>query len=215
METKTPITLVIADDHEFLRAGIRKILSEEPDMQVIGEAENGDQVKKLVASLRPQVLLLDLIMPDTSPAGLERWVRRNYPETITLVLTAHDRDAYLASMIEAGVAGYMTKNQGSEQLIAAIRRAVGGEILFDSAQVVRARNWHEQAGKKWETLTKREREVLQLLAEGLDNEAIAEKLMISPKTIEFHITNILKKLKVNSRHKAVAWFHDNISENLE
>ena len=83
------ITIVIADDHEFLRVGIRSTLNQETDMKVVGEAENGSQVKELVARLQPKVLLLDLIMPDTSPTQLERWVRHNYPETVTLVLTAH------------------------------------------------------------------------------------------------------------------------------
>ena len=99
------ITVFIADDHEMTRKGIRNFLDQAPDIQVVGEAEDGDEVKRLVAHLQPRVLLLDLVMPNLSPAELEKWIRTNYPETITLVLTAHDRDAYLSGMIEAGVAG--------------------------------------------------------------------------------------------------------------
>src|SRR4026207_676099 len=103
------ITVLIADDHEMTRKGILEFLEQAPDIQIVGEAQDGDEIKRFVADLRPQILLLDLIMPNLIPAELERWVRTNYPETITLVLTAHDRDAYLSNMMEAGVAGYLDK----------------------------------------------------------------------------------------------------------
>src|SRR5512143_632923 len=118
------ITVLIADDHPIARAGIRTILEEAPDLRVIGEAEDGDAAQNLVAELQPRVLLLDLKMPGLSSAEVEKWVRNNFPNVITLVLTAHDRDAYLSQMLEAGVSGYMDKNTRGEQLIAAIRRAV-------------------------------------------------------------------------------------------
>lgn len=201
------ITVLLADDHPTTLAGIRAILQEAPDIQVVGETDNGKDAMRLVTELCPQVLLLDLIMPGPSPAELERWVRANCPETNTLVLTAHDRDAYLSSMMDAGAVGFISKTEKAEQLIQAIRLAAGGEILFDSEQLARAQGWREKAGNKWESLTDREREILRLLSDGLDNKAIAEKLVISSKTTAFHVTNILKKLGVNSRHEAVAWLH--------
>src|SRR3990170_5763846 len=103
------ITLLLADDHPMVRAGIRALLMKAPDIQIVGEAQDGNETLRLVAKLRPKILLLDLKMPGPSPSEIEKWVRENYPETITLVLTAHDRDAYLSSMVEAGAAGYLDK----------------------------------------------------------------------------------------------------------
>lgn len=141
------ITVLLADDHPATRAGIRAMLSRHPDIQVVGEAENGNEVEKLVDKLCPQILLLDLVMPGPAPAELERRIREKHPEVITLVLTAHDRDAYLANMIDAGVSGYLHKTERAERLAEAIRRAAHGEILFDSEQLKRARDWREGAGK--------------------------------------------------------------------
>ncbi len=105
MQKKT-ISILLADDHPLARQGIRSILEKVSDMEIIGEAQDGDEIKQLVADLKPQILLLDLKMPHLSPAALEKWVRINYPETITIVLTGHDRDVYLSNMMDAGVAGY-------------------------------------------------------------------------------------------------------------
>jgi len=200
------ITVLIADDHEMTRKGIRGFLDQAPDMQIVGEARDGDEIKRLVAKLRPQMLLLDLIMPKLSPAELEKWVRENYPETITLILTAHDRDAYLASMMEAGAAGYLDKKMRAGDLISSIRRAARGEFLFDKKQLERARRWREAVSGKWESLSKREREVLQLLTEGAENKAIAESLEITVNTIEKHLENIYRKLGTTSRAEAILWW---------
>ncbi len=200
------ITVLLADDHEMTRKGIRNFLEQVQDIQVVGEAQGGDEIKRLVADLRPQILLLDLIMPDLSPAELEKWVRTNYPETITLVLTSHDRDTYLSSMMEAGVAGYLDKKLRAAQLISAIRRAARGEILFDKKQLERARRWREAVSQKWESLSDREREVLQMLTEGVENKAIAASLGIAVNTVEKHLENIYKKLGVASRTEAIHWW---------
>jgi DNA-binding NarL/FixJ family response regulator len=169
----------------------------------------------MVGKLRPKILLLDLKMPGLSAAELEKWVRENYPETITLVLTAHDRDAHLANMMEAGAAGYMSKGESAAGLIGAIRRAANGEILFDVEQFARARRWRETVSEKWASLTERERQVLKLIAEGMDNKAIASSLNITSKTAAFHVTHILEKLGLDSRQKAVAWIHEHLSDDLE
>jgi DNA-binding NarL/FixJ family response regulator len=118
-------------------------------------------------------------------------------------------------MLDAGVSGYMDKNTRSEQLIAAIRRAVSGEMLFSSEQIRRARQWRQQEGLKWQQLTPRERQILQCLANGLDNAGISSLLSISQKTVAFHITNILEKLQVVSRQEAATWFNKNIPDDLE
>ncbi|HQE93024.1 MAG TPA: response regulator transcription factor [Anaerolineae bacterium] len=210
-----PIRLLIADDHPVTRAGIRTVLSAAPDICIVGEAQNGQEVQALVSQLHPRILLLDLRMPETHPAEIECWVRTHVPETITLVLTAHDHDAYLSSMMEAGAAGFLAKSESAERLSAAIRRAASGEILFDDAQWVRAYRWRRDAGEKWESLTERERQALKLLAQGLSNKAIAEKLCVTSKTVAYHITNILSKLGVASRQEAAAWAHAHLPVDLE
>jgi two-component system, NarL family, response regulator LiaR len=209
------ITLVLADDHAVARAGIRAILSNVPDIEIIGEAENGDEVLALVAKLQPRMLLLDLKMPGKPSAEIEKWVRTNYPGTVTLVLTAHDRDSYLTQMIDAGAAGLLDKSESGERLVGAIRRAARGEILFDSAQLDRARQWRASAGERWESLTNREREILRLLVQGFDNAHIAEVLTVTSKTVAYHVTNILEKLDVTSRQEAVAWVHKYLPDALE
>ena len=209
------ITLVLADDHAVARAGVRAILSSAEDIQIVGEAENGDAVQELVAKHQPRILLLDLKMPGPHPAEIEKWVRTNYPNTVTLVLTAHDRDSYLTKMIDAGAAGLIDKSESGERLLGAIRRAATGEILFDRGQLDRARHWREATGQKWESLTNREREILGLLVQGFDNAHIARVLTVTPKTVAYHVTNVLEKLEVSSRQEAVAWVHKYLPDNLE
>ncbi len=205
LQQKT-ITVLIADDHEITRKGIRSLLEKTPDMKVLGEAQDGDEIRRLVARCHPQILLLDLIMPNHSPVEFEKWVRTNYPETITLVLTAHDRDSYLSGMMEAGAAGYLDKKLRAGQLISAIRRAACGEYLFDKKQLERARRWRQETSCKWESLSDREREVLQMLTEGADNKAIATSLGIKIDTVEKHLENVYRKLGVTSRTEAVHWW---------
>ncbi len=208
------IRLVLADDQPVTRAGLRTMLSEAPDIEIVGEAQDGIEAQELTARLRPHILLLDLVMPGPRPYEVERWVRTNCPETITLILTAHDRDAYLAEMVEAGAAGYLTKEISAQRLIEGIRRAVRGEVLFDGEQLERVRRWCEEAGEKLKGLSKRERQVLKLLVQGLDNAAIAEALNVTPKTAAFHVANILGKLEVDSRQAAIVWAHTYLPEDL-
>ncbi len=213
-EPKT-ITLILADDHPVAREGVRSILVNAPDIQIVGEAENGDGIKDLIPKLRPHILLLDLKMPGTSPFEIEKWVRENYPETITLVLTAHDRDIYLAGMMDTGIAGYLSKTERGENLIAAIRRAASGESLFTHEQFTRVKKWRHEAQEKWEKLTEREREVLLLMEQGLSNKAIAKQLDITSKTVAYHISAIFGRLDVESRHEAVVWHQKYFPNDLE
>jgi DNA-binding NarL/FixJ family response regulator len=200
------ISILLADDHPLAREGVRSILDKAPDMQIVGEAADGNQIKQMVADLCPDILLLDLKMPNLSPAELEKWVREKYPDTTTLILTAHDRDAYLVSIMEAGAAGYLNKKLQAGQLISAIRRAAHGEILFDKEQIERAYRWMSDVRKKWDSLSDREREILQLLTEGKDNKTIAGSLEITINTQEKYLSNIYKKLEVTSRTEAILWW---------
>lgn len=210
-----PISVLIVDDHPPLRAGVRAMLDKPSDICVVGEAENGDEAKKLLDELRPSILLLDLKMPGFSPAKFEEWARKNYPETTTLVLTAHDRDCYLASMMDAGVAGYLEKSERAETLIANIRAAASGKHLITLEQIDRARKWRQETEANWFKLTEREREVLLLMEQGLSNKTIAEKLGITLKTVAFHVSTIFKRLDVESRHEAVAWYHKHFPKDFE
>ncbi|HEU0293555.1 MAG TPA: response regulator transcription factor [Anaerolineales bacterium] len=211
----TKISVLIADDHPVAREGVRHILEQAPDIQIVGEAESGDEAMDLIPKLRPKILLLDLSMPGTPAREVEKWVREHYPETMTLVLTAHDRDYHLAGMMEAGAAGYLAKTERAENLIAAIRRAAKGEIIFTAEQIDRARRWRNDAENKWEKLTEREREVLRLMEQGFSNKTIARQLNITPKTVAYHISAIFNRLDVESRHEAVAWYQKYFPKDLE
>lgn len=203
---KKTITIMIVDNHPGWIEGVRMIIHKASDMQIVGEVQDGEQIKQKIAELQPDILLLDLVMPNHNPAELEKWVREKYPDVVTLVLTAHDRDAYLAGMMEAGAAGYLDKKMKANDLLDAIRRAARGEFLYDKEQMERAQRWRKEVGRKWDSLTKREREALQLLTEGADNNGIAASLNVSIHTVEKHLKNIFKKLDVTSRTEAVLWW---------
>lgn len=200
------ITVLVADDHPLALEGVRSIVSRAADIEIVGEAQDGSEIKQLIAELRPRILLLDLRMPNLSPVELEKWVHENYPETITLAFTAHHHVAYLAGMMEAGAAGYLDKKLEGSNILDSIRRAAYGEILYDPEQIEQVRQWREEVTLKRESLSKREREVLLLLAAGQDNRAIAASLQISINTVEKHVKNIYKKLGVSSRAEALRWW---------
>lgn len=192
------------------------MLENSPDIVVIGEAEDGKEAEKLLEELLPNIILLDLKIPGFSPFAFEKWARTQYPETITLVLTAHDCDAYLAGMMDAGASGFLSKTEAGEGLIAAIRSAMNSTSLFTEEQFSCAHCWRQEAGKKYESLSKRELQVLRLLAiEGYDNKCIAVRLGISAKTVGFYVSNILEKLDLHSRQEAVAWMRKYLPDNLE
>lgn len=199
------IRVLIVDDHPVIRQGIREILEGTPDIEVVGEAGDGAEAKEKVTTLRPDVMLLDLVMPGMKPLELETWTRAHYPETVTLVLTAHDRDAYLAKALEAGVVGFLTKEEPPQRLVEAIRRAAEGEVLITGGQMARAYSWQKAAGERWADLTDRERQIVNRLAWGQDTQQIAAALTVSERTVETHIGNLLGKLGVTSRAEAVAW----------
>jgi two-component system, NarL family, response regulator LiaR len=213
MENRS-IRLVLADDQELSRQGIRSILESAADIEIVGEAHNGYEAQQLVAELQPNVLLLDLIMPDVRPYEVEEWVSIHYPLVTTLILTGHDRRRFLARAITRGVKGYLTKDQSGQQLIEAIRRAVAGEFVITDEQLEQAAKWQREAGNPWDKLTRKERLVLQHLSTGKSNGQIAEALGIKLKTVESHVRSILKTLGVASRSEAIAWIFQNFLDGL-
>ena len=212
VQNEKSISVLIVDDHPATRAGIRAMIEKTSDMYVTGEAQDGEEARRLLAELRPKIILLDLVMPGFSPSTFEKWARENFPETITLVLTSHDRDAYLASMMEAGAAGYLDKSIREEGLVDAIRRAVSGQILFDNHQKLRAQRWYKDIEKKWNSLSERERQILRLLAMSATNKFISRELQITPKTVEKHLERIYHKLGVNSRSEAALWGPEHVRD---
>lgn len=199
------IWILIADNHETARAGIRLILANAPDIKVVGEAKNGVEVLQLVAELQPDVLLLALEISRPCPVEITEWVRANY-DTAVLVLTAYDHDGCLAMMVGAGVAGYLTKHEVAHWLPRTIRAAHSGQCLVTREQWARIENWRATVGKRLDSLTRRERQVLHQIAQGHDNRTIASNLDISHRTVEYHITHLLGKLHLRSRLEAATWF---------
>lgn len=208
------IHVLLADDHPAMRTGIRAILECAPDIEVVGEANDGVEVKELAVALHPQVLVLDLRMPGPRPADLVGWLQKHCPQTAVLILTAHNLDAYLSAVVRAGAAGFVLKEEAPETIVDTVRRAARRERLFSDWQLKRAQQWHREVGELWESLTEREREVLGLLAEGLSTVAIAELLTITPKTVEYHVTNILGKLCLTSRLEIMNWVHTHWPDGL-
>lgn len=199
------IRVLIVDDHPSVRQGVRAMLTQAPDIEVVGEAADGAEAMALVERLRPDVVLLDVEMPGPRAWEVEAWIRHTYPDIIGLVLSAHDRDAYLAEMMQAGAMGYLDKQLPAPQLVQAIRRAAQGECIFDVEQFRRAHCWRTEVQARWERLTPREKEVLTALAQEASTHEIAQQLGISPQTVETHICKLIRKLAVKNRAEAVAW----------
>ncbi len=202
------ITVLIADDHEITRKGIRDFLEQAPDIQGVDEAGDGDEIKRLVAELRPDILLLDYVMPGLDPVELQKWILEKGLATIILVLSAHHQDAYIAKMRAVGAKGYLDKKLRAGELIAHIRQVARGESVFTKEQAERARRWREDITAKLESLSERELEVLQMLTEGATNRAIAQSLGVTTRTVAKHLENIYKKLGVNSRAEAIHWWYE-------
>lgn len=202
-----PIRVLLADDHPLVRAGIRTVLAADPRVVLVGEASGGDDVPHLGRVLRPDVVLLDLNMPGPSPIQTVEALRVCCPAIKVIVLTAHDDDAYIQSMLNVGVAGYVLKDEAAEAVVQAILAVMQGGAWY-SRPVLDKLLHHAPHGStlvNTDSLTEREREVLRLLAQGLSNQEISNTLQIHVKTVEKHIANIFSKLGVASRVEAAAW----------
>ena len=199
------IRVLIVDDHPLTRQGIRTILEQAPDIEVVGEAADGTEAMALVEQLHPDVVLLDVEMPGPRAWEVEAWIRHNYPDITGLLLSAHNRDEYLSEMMEAGAVGYLDKHIPAPQLVQAIRRAVQGEYLFEVEQLRRAHHWRTEVLARWERLSPREKEVLQALAQEASTREIAQRLNIKPNTVDTHVRRLIHKLRVANRAEAIAW----------
>lgn len=202
--------IIIADDQALFREGLRTLLSTRPDMDVVGEAANGEEAIALVQQLRPNVVLMDLRMPKVDGIQATVRLRDHYPEIPVLVLTTFDDDANLFGALRAGAAGYLLKDVSSETLVSAIQAATRGESFLQSTvtgRVVAAfARLMESGGPRAEALvlplSPREREIVSLLGNGASNKEIADHLNLAEGTVKNHVTNILTKLDVRDRTQA-------------
>ena len=203
------IKILIADDHAVVREGTRRILEQERDMEVVGEAGDGEEAVNLATSLKPDVAIMDISMPKMDGIEATRRIKVVCPSINVLILSAYDDDQFIFSLLEAGAAGYLLKSVRSRELLDAIRAVYSGESVLHPSIARKVLNRFVSASGKPEgkepsvMLSDREMEVLKLAAKGLSNQDIAEKLCLSIRTVQGHLGHIFNKLQVGSRTEAV------------
>ena len=205
------IRLLLVDDHAVVRSGLRMLLATEGDVEIIGEAGTAAEALASAADLKPDVILMDIGLPDKSGIDATREIKAQFPNVAIVALTIHEDEEYFFKMLEAGASGYVPKRAAPEELLTAIRAAANGEVyLYPSMAKLLVRDYlvsepadREQSDNK--ALTDREQEVLTHLAEGESNDEIAKALVISPKTVARHRENIMRKLNLHSRAELVRY----------
>ena len=198
------ITLILADDHILVRSGLRMLLEAQPDMEIIAEVENGRQAVEQTLALRPDVVLMDVMMPDMNGIEATKIIKAAVPETAVMALTMYEDEQYFYEMLKAGASGYVPKRAAPEILVSAIHDVARGEIFLYpemAAQLVKnyIQKESDDDSSALSELTPRELEVIKLIADGLTNQEIGERLGISFKTVDRHRENIMRKLDVHSR----------------
>jgi two-component system, NarL family, response regulator NreC len=198
------VTIVLVDDHDIVRAGLRSILEAEKDFQIVGEASDGQAALQIVQHLKPDILLLDLVLPKLNGLDVARSVHNISPGTQVIVLSMHSNEAYVVDALKIGVAGYVLKDKATEEILEAIRYVLEGERYLSppiSGRVIESyiQRIQESSMDSYETLSDREREVFTLAAEGHSNPEIAQMLSISPRTVETHRSNVMRKLGLRTQ----------------
>lgn len=204
-EPRSPIRVLLADDHAVVRAGIRQFLEQADDIEVIAEADDGAAAKALIEEHSPSVAVLDIQMPEASGIEVTRWVRAHHREVGVLILTAYDDDPYVMAVLQAGANGYVLKTASPQEIIQAVRDVHAGNSALD-ATILQKMMAQVSAGVRQqpvEKLTDREIEVLTLVARGYTNKAIGVQLGISDRTVQGHLAHIFAKLQASSRTEAV------------
>ncbi len=201
-QAQPKIRVMLVDDHNVVRSGLGAFLSVMPDLELVGEAENGAEAVQRCAFLRPDVVLMDLMMPVLDGVAATQQIRAQHPNTHVIALTSFQENSLVQSALRAGAIGYLMKNVTADELATAIRAAHLGQMTL-SPEAARALVQPAPAPPAL-ALTEREREVLALMVEGLNNAEIAERLVVSVSTVKYHISNLLAKLGVDNRVAAVA-----------
>ena len=206
--------IVLADDHGIVRRGLKALLDTEDDIEVVGEALNGDEAIALAETLKPNVILMDIAMPGTNGLEATRLIKARFPAIQVLVLTMHRSEEYFFEILKTGASGYILKAAETNDLITAIRAVFRGEVFLYptmAKQLLSEYLKHLGEGEKSDqpTLTPREKEVLRLLAEGYSNGEIAKRLVVSLSTVHSHHTNIMRKLNLSSRHELILYARQN------
>ena len=203
--------VLLVEDHVVVRQGIKALLADEPDIEVVGEADNGREALRYVAELHPDVVLMDISMPGLNGIEATRQIRQNYPEVKVVILSMYANEEYVFQLLRADASGYVLKQSDSSEVLTAIRAALsGGSFLSPPISRAVIDDYVRRAEARGQTdeldlLTSREREVLQLLAEGLSNRKIAEQLSISVKTVETHRSNMMNKLGVDNKTELIKY----------
>ena len=204
------IRVLLADDHTILRDGIRALLDDQADIEVIGEAGDGQATVKMTAQLQPDVVVMDIAMPLLNGLEATRQIQRDFPQVKVLILTMHDNEEYIRQVLAAGALGYVLKDAAARDLLGAIRAVYQGEAVLSPAitrlVIEDYLRWGDiRPPDSSNGLTSREREVLQLIAEGYTNKEIAEILCISIKTVQSHRTNLMSKLDLHDRGELIKY----------
>jgi two-component system, NarL family, response regulator NreC len=204
------LTLLLADDHQIVRQGLRAILKTVPDFELAGEAADGLETVRLAERLQPDVLILDLMMPGLNGLEVARQVAKRSPRTRVVILSMHSNEAYVVEALNAGATAYVLKESGAEDLIQAIRAAAAGRSYFsrplsEEALEAYTRKTRDAGPDPYNTLTAREREVLHLTAEGHSGSEIADRLFISARTVESHRANLMRKLGVRNQKELIRY----------
>lgn len=205
------IRVLIVDDHAVVRAGLRQLLATTDDIEVVGEAADGNEVLDLVAETHPDVLLMDLSMPEADGVAATRLVKAAHPDVRVVVLTSFGDQSRILAALEAGADGYLLKHSEPNQIIDAVRSALTGGAPLDP-QAARVLLSARSMGGQAEAMTAREREVLRLVVDGLANKQIARRLDISERTVKAHLTNVFQRLGVRDRTQAALWAREHLSQ---
>jgi len=204
------IRILLADDHTLLRNGIRALLEDEPDITIVGEAEDGREAVRLAMQFKPNVILMDIAMPLLNGLEATRQIKREHPEINVLVLTMYDHEEYFRQILEVGASGYIIKRAAANELVAAIRAVANGEAVLSPAitrlllEDYLSRDVHKEESDP-NALSSREREVLQLIAEGKTSREIADILSLSVKTVQSHRTSLMQKLDLHDRGELIKY----------
>ena len=198
------ITVLLAEDHQIVREGFKSLLEHEDDLEVVGEAETGRRAVQLTRKLRPSVVVMDIAMPLLNGLEATRQIRKEFPATKVLILSAHSDDAYVEQVAALGAAGFLVKQTSSHELAAAIRKIHGGETFFSASVFKRVQDHSRKSlsrdgnpKEKNNCLSSREVEVLQLIAEGKPNKQVASELGVSFKTVDKHRQHLMSKLNIH------------------